>query len=133
MKFFTCTNSNMQNAMMVCTLSAFDGKNHYLANLVQVIKIGCLSWNLVCRLIWLCRMNCWCSLFLFLNGNTLSGKIYSQKFRIVCLKLYLVPRLIRICRVQWWCSLFLFSTGDILFRQISPKTQNCQFKLKFVI
>ena len=87
--------------MMMFTSSVFDRKYPFWANLVQHLKIvsltwklvprliqiyrvstfsvfvwthfDSLSWNLVCRLILLCRAQWWCSLFLFLTGNAPFG------------------------------------------------------------
>ena len=51
-----------------------------------------------------------------------------QKIKIVNLSWNLVSRLIRMCRVQ--C--FIFFRLEIPFLdKYSPKSQNCQFKLKF--
>ena len=57
--------------MVVFTFSALDWKHPFRANLVQQIKIIFLSWNLVPWLIRICRIQWWCSLFLFYTGNTL--------------------------------------------------------------
>ena len=59
-----------------------------------------------CRLIWISRMQWWCSIFWC--------KIFSLSWN-------LVPTLIRMCEIHWWCSLFLFLTGNTLFGQIWSK------------
>ena len=41
------------------------GNTLFLKNLVQNIKIVILCWNLIPRLIWICRIQWWCSLFCF--------------------------------------------------------------------
>ena len=51
--------------------SLSDQKFPFSAKLVQKIKIAVLSWNLVTRLIWISRIQWWCSLFPFLAGNKL--------------------------------------------------------------
>ena len=51
LKFGTWTNSNMQNSMAMFNFSAFYWNYPFWANLAQLIKIVCLSWNLVPRLI----------------------------------------------------------------------------------
>ena len=56
MKFGTLTNSNMQNSMVVFTFSVLDQKHTFWVNLFQKIKIVSLSWNLVPRLIRVCRI-----------------------------------------------------------------------------
>ena len=43
LKFGTWTNSNMQNSMMVFTFSVLVWKQTFLVNLVQKVKIVCLS------------------------------------------------------------------------------------------
>ena len=64
-------NSNMQNLMVVFTFSVLNRKYPLWANLVQKNKTVTLSWNLVPRIIRICRIQWWYSLFLFQNGNTL--------------------------------------------------------------
>ena len=49
-------------------------KNPFLGNLVRKIKIDSLSWNLIPRLIWICEIQWWCSVFQFMTGNTFLGK-----------------------------------------------------------
>ena len=41
----------------------------FWVNLVQKLKIISLSWNFVLKLIQICRIPWWCSLFLFSTGN----------------------------------------------------------------
>ena len=41
-----------------------------------------LSWSLVPTLIRTCRIQWWCSFFLFLIGNTLFGQIWSKKSKL---------------------------------------------------
>ena len=78
--------------------------------LVQKIKIVNLSWNLVLRLIWICRIQRWCSFYLFCTW----------KVKFVSLSWNLGPLLIRICRMQWCYWLFCFGlktnlSGKIVF------------------
>ena len=47
LKFGTWTNSNIQNSMAMFNFSAYYCNYSFLANLVQLIKIVRLSWNLV--------------------------------------------------------------------------------------
>ena len=102
----------------------------FLGKFGQKIKIVYLKWILVPRLIRICIIQWWCSIVLFLTGDSLNGNLHFFHFRpgipflcefgpknqIVSSSLNLVPRLIRICRSQWYCSLFPFS--------------NCKFCLK---
>ena len=82
LKFGTYTNSNMQNSIVMFTFSVFDWKYPFWANLVQKVKIISWSWNLVPTLIRTCRIQWWCSFFLFLIGNTLFGQIWSKKSKL---------------------------------------------------
>ena len=50
-----------------------DRKHPFWANSAQNIKIVSLSCNLVPRPVHMCRIQWWCSLFLFSTGNTLFG------------------------------------------------------------
>ena len=52
------------------------------ANLVQKLNIVSLSRNLVPRLILKCRIQWWCSLFLFQTGNALFKQIWSKKSKL---------------------------------------------------
>ena len=65
LKFGTQNNSNMQNSIMVFTFSVFERKHPFWLCLVQKIEIANLSWNLVPTIIRICRIQWWCSLFLF--------------------------------------------------------------------
>ena len=65
LKFGTQSNLNMQNSMVMFTFSVFDQKYPFRAKLVQKTKILSLTWNLVPRLIQICKIQWWCSLFLF--------------------------------------------------------------------
>ena len=63
--------------------SVFDRKFPFRANLVKIIRIASLSWNLVPRLIRICRILWWwCWLFPFLNGITTSGQTWSKKSKL---------------------------------------------------
>ena len=93
-------------------------------NLVQIIKTVWWSWNLVPRLIRICKFNGIVHNFYFRMEISFSGKKIFEKFKIVCLKWNLVPGLIWISKILWWCSLFLFSTRNIFLGKIGPKNQN---------
>ena len=108
---------NMQNSMVKFTFCVFDRKKkHFLAKLYQNIKIVGLSWNLVPRPIWLCRINGGIQFFHFLTEIPFWETLV-QKLKTVILNWNLLPRLICICRIQWRCPLFLFWTGNTLFGQ----------------
>ena len=54
--------------------SPWKWKYIFWVKLVENLKIISLSWNFVPRLIQICRIPWWCSLFLFSTGNTFLGK-----------------------------------------------------------
>ena len=74
----TLTNSNMQNSIGMLTFFVFNRKYPLWDNLFQKIKIVNLRWNLIPRLIRICRIQWCCSLFLFSSGNSLLGQIWSK-------------------------------------------------------
>ena len=82
LKFGTITNSSVQNSVVVFTFFVSKWKYSFWANLVQKIKIVSLCWNLAPSLIWICRIQWWCSLLLFLTGNTLFGQIWSKNSKL---------------------------------------------------
>ena len=106
----------MQYPVVIFTFSIFDWKYLSWTNLVQKIKIVSLNWNLVPRLVGICRIQWHCSLFLFKTGNTLFEQIWSKKSKLLVYA-EIWYRLIRICRIQWWCSLFLIYTRNTVFRK----------------
>ena len=69
---FTAQKANACSPWASC--SVFNWKYLFWVNLVQKLEIISLSWNFVPRLIQICRIPWWCSLFLFLTGNTFLGK-----------------------------------------------------------
>ena len=76
--------------------------NVFWVNLVQKLKILSLSLNLVFRLIWICKIPWWCSLFLFLTRNTFFGKFCPKNQNCQFeLKFGTTHVLIWICRIQW--------------------------------
>ena len=99
----------MQNSIVKFTF-LFNWKYLFWTNFVQKFKIVSLIWNLVPGLIWICRIQGWCSLLMLLTGNCIFEQIWCKKIKIVTLIWNLVPRLIWTGRIQWYCSLFPFST-----------------------
>ena len=71
------------------TFFVFDWKYPFWANLVQKIKIISLSWNLVPRLIRICRIQWWCSFFCVWSETLFWGK-FSPKSQNYQLKLKFV-------------------------------------------
>ena len=77
--------------------SVFNWKYQFSwVNLVQKLKFISLNWNFVPRLIKICRISWWCSLFLFSTANTFLGKFgpknqicqFELKFRTRLLWIY---------------------------------------------
>ena len=132
--------SNIQNSMVITIFTIFNQKYPFWVNLVQNIKTVIFWWNLVAKLIRLCKIQWWCSLFqsmtgntlLFVTGNTFFRQIWSSTFKIVRLSWNLVLRLIQVCKTQWLCLLYFCLQPEILFLgKFSSKNQNCQSKMKF--
>ena len=121
----------MQNSMILFTFFVFEWKYPFWANLVQKIKILILSWNLVATLIRTCRIQWWCSLFLFLSGIALFGQICSKKSK---LSLYA-----KIWYLDWYeyvefndaIFFFCFRLEIPFLGKFGPKGQNHQLKPKF--
>ena len=119
--------------MVMFILSVFDWKYPFWANLVQKVKIISWSWNLVARLIRICRIQWCCSLFFVFEWKYPFWANLVQKIKIVTLCWNLVPRLIRICRTHWCYSLFCFWVEIPFLGKFGPKSQNYHLKLKFGI
>ena len=89
-------------------------------------KIVSSSWNLVLRLIRLCRIQCWRSLFPLSTGNTIFGQIWSQNWKIVSSSW-------NDLNMQNSMVVFTFSVLERKYSfwgKFGSKIQNCQFKLK---
>ena len=118
----------MQNSILMFSFSVFDQKHSFWATWAQKIKIVSSSWNLVLRLIQICRTQWLCSLFLFYKFSFWASLV--QNFRIVSLSWNWATILVRITEFD----------GDVHFFYIRPKTpflgkfgskhQNVQFQLK---
>ena len=131
--------------------SVLDWNYLFWANLVQKTKIVNLSWNLVPRLIRICKIKWWCSLSWISGGNILFGQICSQKNKIVSLSWnwYLVSFryveinddahvpcfrpgiptfLIHIFRIQSWRLFFSFRSKIHFWGNLFQKTR---INLKF--
>ena len=70
-----------------------------------------LTWNFVPRLIQICRIPWWCSLFQFSTRNTFLGK-FGPKNQNCQRSWYFVPRLIWICGIVIIMIMFTFSVFD---------------------
>ena len=83
-KFYTKSNSNMQNSVMfLLNLLFFLWSDIYSfwANLVEKAKIASFSWNFMLRLIRRCRIQWCCSLFLLLTENTIFVQFWSKNWK----------------------------------------------------
>ena len=67
----------MQNSMVVFNFSVLEWKHPFWANLVEKIKIVSLSWNLVPRLVRICRIQWWSSFFCFRPKTPVLGIVFS--------------------------------------------------------
>ena len=124
--------------MVLFIVSVLDQKYLFYANLVQNIKIVSLRWNLLSRLIRICKIISFekaefdgdfifLSFFLFFfffawDEKSLFWTNLFQKIKIFRLSWNLLSRLIWICGIQWVMLTFLFFPFSIsLFRQIWSK------------
>ena len=110
--------------------SVFNWKYLFWVNLVQKLKIISLSWNFVPRLIQICRIPWWYSLFLFSSGTTFLGKSDPKNQNWAEFR----TRLIWICRImKKTCVVhfFCFRSEKPFLGKSSQKNRNCQFKLTF--
>ena len=82
LKFGGWLNSNMQNSMMLFTFFVFDRKCPFGANLVQIVNIASLRWNLIPTLIRICRIQ-WCCSFFFCFWLEICfwGQIWFKKWK----------------------------------------------------
>ena len=113
LKLCTKTNLNLCNSIMAFTFSVFDHKYLSWANLVQKFKIACSKWNLIQRLIRMCKTQWGCLFYLAKWLPFLANLI--QKIAIVSLSLKSVINLMWIWRFNSDFHFFVFSTGSTLF------------------
>ena len=121
----------MQNSMVMFIFFVFDRKYPFWANLVQKVKIISWSWNLVPTLIQICRIQLWCSLFLFLSGNTLFGQIWSKKLKFLFQAEIWYLHEFEHAEFNGGVHFFCFWVEMLFLGKFGPKSQNYQFKLKF--
>ena len=93
----TIQKSNAFSPWTAC--SVFNWKHVFWVNLVERLKIISISWNFVTRLVQICRIQWWCSLFLLSIGNTFLGN-FDLKNKICHLELKFCTRLIWICKIM---------------------------------
>ena len=107
----------MQNSMW-CLLFLFLIGNSLFGQIwSRKSKLLSLSWNLVPKLIRICRIQWWCSLFCFWSEMPFLGKC-GPKCLNCHLRLNLLASLVRICRIIWWSLLFWFFAGSALLGEI---------------
>ena len=111
--------------MRVLAFFVHDRKCPFWVNLVEIVNIVSLRWNLIPRLIGICKIEWWCSLFCCRLETPFQANLV-QNVKIVSLSLNLVARLIRICRIQWCCSPFL------IFKQKCCFWTNLVQKIKII-
>ena len=115
LKLSTLPYLDMQVSVVMFTFSIFDRKYSFWSKKIKIVSS--ISWYLVPRRIWICKIPWWCSLFCFRTEIPFLGK-FSLKIKIVSLSWNLVHQM---CRIQWWCSILLFWTGNVLFGQVWSK------------
>ena len=101
------TNLNMQNYVenMWCSLFCFRPEKPFLNKSGQKNQNCQLKQKFgTKRLIWICGIQWWCSLFLFLTINIFLGQIWFKSSKLFVQN----ERLIRICNIQWWYLFYLF-------------------------
>ena len=104
----------MKNSIVMLTFFCFCVEILFLGKFgPKKLEIVSLSSSLILRLIWICRTQWWCSLYLFLTrGDLFLWKFVSKNWNCWSLETRLIrhlePRLIRIYRFQWWFLFFYF-------------------------
>ena len=117
--------------MMMLTFSVSDQKYPSWGNLVQNIKIVSLSWHLAPTLIFICKIQWWCSLFPFSTKNTFFEVNLVQKIKFVGLNWNLVLNSFEYAQFNGDADFFCFWPKIHFLGKFGAKNQNCQFKLKF--
>ena len=115
--------------------SVFNWKYQFSwVNLVQKLKFFSLNWNFVPRLIKICRISWWCSLFLFSTANTFLGK-FGPKNQICQFELKFRTRLLwiyaELCRKYVVFTFSVLGQKNTFWVNLVKKNKNYHFKLKF--
>ena len=95
------------------------------------MKMTSLSWNLVPRLIRICRIQWWCSLFLFLIENTYFEQIWLKKLKLSVQGETPYFNQFKYAEFNGDVHSFCFWSEIPFLGRFGPKNQNYQFKLKF--
>ena len=116
----------MENSIVVFTFSVLEWKYPFWGKLLRKIEIFISSWNFVLRLIWICTMQEWSSLFCFRQEILFSGK-FCLKIWNCCFK----PKFHSWANLNMQNSkvMFMFSVVDWIY----PFWGNLVQKIKFVI
>ena len=105
-------NLNLENLMVMFTLSFFEWKYPFFGNLFQKIEIIYWSLNLERRLIWICTIQWWFLFFYFLVWKYPFWLKMARKFKIVSLGWNIVPRLFQ--NVKFDGNVHFFSSRPFL-------------------
>ena len=130
---FTIQKTSACNPWTAC--SVFNWKYQFSwVNLVQKLKFISLNWNFVPRLIKICRISWWCSLFLFSTANTFLGK-FGPKNQICQFELKFRTRLLwiyaELCRKYVVFTFSVLGQKNTFWVNLVKKNKNYHFKLKF--
>ena len=117
--------------MVLLTFFVSDEKHTFWENLVQKIKIVSLCWNLVHRIIRISKIPWWCSLFSFSTGNNLFGQVWSKKLKLLVYTESWYLDQFEYAKFRDGVHFFYFQLEIPFLGKFGPKTQNCQFRLKF--
>ena len=127
LKFWAKSNAKMQNSMLILSFSVFDF--FFLGKFGPKIQNFCSKWNLIPRLIQICRIQWRCSLFISFRLEIYILGIFGLKNCQFTLKFgrYTNSNM----KNSMMMFIFLFLTGIIVFFwETCLKNQNCLLKLK---
>ena len=117
------------NCMVRFTFSDLDCRYPFSANLVQKIKIVCLSWHSLPRQIQTYWIRRWCKVVLFWTGNTHFRQIWSKNQNFLFKMKFDAKNNSNVLNLM---AMFVFTVlgQKPFFLQICSKNQNCLFKIK---
>ena len=123
LKFGTWTNSNIKDStVMFIFFCIWPNVLFFGLNLVQIVK-NCWSWSLVNRLIWICRIRLWWSLFCI----TLFFANFTQKinFKFWCYQINLAAAYSQRPEASGFCFLLIYQFAKI-FQNFTNFGQICK-------
>ena len=120
-------NQNCQFKLCDVNFFCFGPEIPFLGKFVLKIQ-SCLKWNLVLRLIWICRIHWWCLFFLFLVAFLVKfgSKKWNWQF-----KLKFGTQFNSNMQNSMLILTFCFWSEILFLGNLVQKIANCQFKLKF--